>query len=325
MVESVWSEQELVRRCKEGSEAAYAELVRQHRQRLLNLAFRLTNSRETAEDVVQETFLAAFRGMERFTPRPALAPWITTICVRLAGRAGERRSATRIASLDQLAEMDSPAALTALFGATDGDGRDPHAAAEASELRQALTGAIAALPYKQRAAVVLRFVTGLDYADAAQALDVPLNTYKSHLLRGSRQLREALLPLLAGSRWGTDRSGCHARRARRRPAPRPVGAPARLPGPARSGGGRTPARSPRWRPPGACGPGGDCSPPVDPVDPPGRRLDPVTGTPRCRGLRHVRLARASPTTRSVRPWDRSRAQGPPATRLGRCSVTRKHG
>ncbi len=201
MVESVWSEQELVRRCKEGSEAAYAELVRQHRQRLLNLAFRLTNSRETAEDVVQETFLAAFRGMERFTPRPALAPWVTTICVRLAGRAGERRSATRIASLDQLAEMDSPASLTALFGATDGDGRDPHAAAEASELRQALTSAIVALPYKQRAAVVLRFVTGLDYADAAQALDVPLNTYKSHLLRGTRELRETLLPLLA-SRGG---------------------------------------------------------------------------------------------------------------------------
>ena len=196
MVESVWSEQELVRRCKEGSEAAYAELVRQHRQRLLNLAFRLTNSRETAEDVVQETFIAAFRGMERFTPRPALAPWITTICVRLAGRAGERRSAVRVASLDQLAEMDSPTALTALFGGSDGDGRDPHAAAEASELRQALTGAIATLPYKQRAAVVLRFVSGLDYADAAQAMDVPLNTYKSHLLRGTRQLRDALQPLM---------------------------------------------------------------------------------------------------------------------------------
>jgi RNA polymerase sigma-70 factor (ECF subfamily) len=196
VVESVWGEQELVRRCKEGSEAAYAELVRQHRQRLLNLAFRLTNSRETAEDVVQETFLAAFRGMERFSPRPSLAAWITTICVRLAGRARQRRTATPVASLDQLAEFGAPAELGALFGETSGDGRDPHAAAEASELRQALTTAIATLPYKQRAAVVLRFVSGLDYAEAAQALDVPLNTYKSHLLRGSRQLRDVLQPLM---------------------------------------------------------------------------------------------------------------------------------
>ncbi len=196
MTESVWSEQELVRRCKEGSEAAYAELVRQHRQRLLNLAFRLTNSRETAEDVVQETFLAAFRSMERFTPRPALAPWITTICVRLAGKAAQKRSSARVASLDQLTETDPPVALSALFDAADGDRHDPHAAAEAAELRRALTDAIAALPYRQRVAVVLRFVSGMDYADAAQAMDVPLNTYKSHLLRGTRQLRDVLMPLM---------------------------------------------------------------------------------------------------------------------------------
>ena len=226
MTESVWSEQELVRRCKEGSEAAYAELVRQHRQRLLNLAFRLTNSRETAEDVVQETFLAAFRGMERFTPRPALAPWITTICVRLAGRAAERRSSTRVASLDQLTEADPPATLSSLFGTVDGDGRDPHAAAEASELRQALSSAIAALPYKQRAAVVLRFVSSLDYADAAQAMDVPLNTYKSHLLRGTRQLRDALQPLMqrpGGEPTGPGSSLGGPERERRIGRPVPVG------------------------------------------------------------------------------------------------------
>ena len=197
MLNSVWDERELVRRCKEGSEAAYAELVRQHGVRLVTLAYRLTGSRETAEDVVQETFLAAFRGMERFTPRPSLAAWITTICVRLAGRAGQRRAATRAASLDQLAELGSPVEVDALFGEASGDRRDPHAAAEASELRQVLMAAIAALPYKQRAAVVLRFVSGLDYAEAAQALDVPLNTYKSHLQRGTRQLRDALLLPLA--------------------------------------------------------------------------------------------------------------------------------
>jgi RNA polymerase sigma-70 factor (ECF subfamily) len=203
--DSVWDERELVRRCKEGSEAAYAELVHQHGARLVTLAYRLTGSRETAEDVVQETFLAAFRGMERFTPRPSLAAWITTICVRLAGRAGQRRAATRAASLDQLAELGSPVEVDGLFGEASGHGRDPQAAAEASELRQVLIAAIAALPYKQRAAVVLRFVSGLDYAEAAQALDVPLNTYKSHLQRGTRQLRDALLPL--AQRSGGERAG----------------------------------------------------------------------------------------------------------------------
>jgi len=75
----------------------------------------------------------------------------------------------------------------------DGDpGRDPHAAAEAAELRRDLAAALVDLPFKYRAAVVLRHVMGLDYAEAARELDVPLNTFKSQLLRGTKLLREAL-------------------------------------------------------------------------------------------------------------------------------------
>jgi RNA polymerase sigma-70 factor (ECF subfamily) len=198
---SVWDERELVRRCKEGSEAAYAELVRQHRQRLLNLAFRLTSSRETAEDVVQETFLAAFRGMERFEPRPALTPWLNTITVRLAARHAARRSQPPRsidyhwfdgASGDEGSPYELPLAADAAT--------DPAVAAERAELRRELLDAMDGLPYKQRAAVVLRLVMGLEYAEAAQTMDVPLNTYKSHLLRGTRALREALVDQMERSR-----------------------------------------------------------------------------------------------------------------------------
>ncbi|HET7727895.1 MAG TPA: sigma factor, partial [Candidatus Limnocylindrales bacterium] len=58
---TAWDERELLRRCRAGSEAAYAELVRRYRPRLYRIAYRLTNSVEAAEDAVQETFLAAFR------------------------------------------------------------------------------------------------------------------------------------------------------------------------------------------------------------------------------------------------------------------------
>ena len=212
-----WDEHELVRRCKEGSEAAYAELVRRHRQRLVNLAFRLTGSRETAEDVVQEAFIAAFRTMERFEPKPALAPWLNTITVRLAGKAASKRAAAPDASLDRLLNptatgsatglgpgggggtgpgASDSGAMAGLLASTDSTG-DPHAAAEAAEVRREVAAALSTLPYKHRTAVVLRFVMGLDYAEAAQTMDVPLNTYKSHLLRGTRLLRETLGPRLA--------------------------------------------------------------------------------------------------------------------------------
>ena len=69
---------------------------------------------------------------------------------------------------------------------------DPQVAAEMAELRRDLDEAIAALPFKYRTAVVLRLVMGLDYAEAAQTLQIPLNTFKSNLLRGTRLLRERL-------------------------------------------------------------------------------------------------------------------------------------
>ena len=212
-------EQELVRRCKEGSEAAYAVLVRLHRPRLYTLAYRLLLDRESAEDVVQETFIAAFRQMERFEPRPSLAAWLNTIALRIANRAASRQRARPKTSIDRPAFRDNGngSASTAWSGdslglgalADTSPGADPIAAAEAAELRRALAAAIVELPFKYRAAVVLRHVMGLDYAEAARALDLPLNTFKSHLLRGTKLLREGLAPELDAPR--TAPSGSNGR------------------------------------------------------------------------------------------------------------------
>lgn len=196
-LKEVKDERDLVRRCREGSESAYAELVRSHRPRLFLLAYRLVGDRETAEDVVQETFLAAFRSIEKVEPRPSLNPWLNTIVLRTAGRAASRRRSRPGPSLDQAVRgfPGSEAGVSATIGAgmidLDPSG-DPHAAAEAAELRRDLAAAVIDLPFKYRAAVVLRHVMGLDYAEAAQQLNLPLNTFKSHLLRGTRLLREAL-------------------------------------------------------------------------------------------------------------------------------------
>ena len=202
-------EHELVRRCRDGSEAAYAELVRQHRPRLYHLAFRLAGDRETAEDVVQETFLAAFRQIDRFEPKPSLAPWLNTITVRIAKRAASRSRSRLSASLDRLiGEDDPPSSL--LQPVELHPDANPQAAAEAAELQRDVAAAIEQLPFNYRAAVVLRFVMGLDYAAAAATMDVPLNTFRSHLLRGTKllrarlagQLEPTLVPTIDASRNG---------------------------------------------------------------------------------------------------------------------------
>ena len=194
-------EQELVRRCKEGSEAAYAVLVRLHRPRLYTLAYRLLLDREAAEDAVQETFIAAFRQMERFEPRPSLAAWLNTITLRTASRAAARQRARPKTSIDAPAFRDRDQEATTDWAgdgmglsalADPSPGADPEASAEAADVRRAVSAAIGELPFNYRAAVVLRHVMGLDYAEAARALDLPLNTFKSHLLRGTKLLREGL-------------------------------------------------------------------------------------------------------------------------------------
>lgn len=184
-------EQELVRRCREGSDAAYAALVHLHRPRLFTLAYRLTGDRSTAEDVVQETFLAAFKAIDRFEPKPSLAPWLNTMLVRIAGRAANRQKAKPTTSIDARVGGNEASGPSEAFAEVD-PSADPEAAAESAELRRQLAAAISALPFNQRAAVVLRHIVGLDYAEAAQAMDVPLNTFKSHLLRGTRELRQQL-------------------------------------------------------------------------------------------------------------------------------------
>ena len=198
----VRDERELVRQCREGSESAYAELVRSHRPRLYLLAYRLTGDRETAEDVVQETFLAAFRSIEKIDPRPSLSPWLNTIVLRTAGRAASRARSRAGTSLDQATLRETWAGPSMGVGIGEGlidahPGADPQAAAEAAELRREMAIALNELPFKYRAAVVLRHVMGLDYAEAARELNIPLNTFKSQLLRGTKLLREALLDRLA--------------------------------------------------------------------------------------------------------------------------------
>jgi RNA polymerase sigma-70 factor (ECF subfamily) len=158
----------------------------------------LTGDRETAEDVVQETFLAAFRSIEKVDPRPSLSPWLNTIVLRTAGRAASRARSRAGSSLDQATRRETITGLSSdqSLAATLVDfdpGADPHASAEAAELRRDLAAAMVELPFKYRAAVVLRHVMGMEYAEAARELDLPLNTYKSHLLRGTKLLRDALV------------------------------------------------------------------------------------------------------------------------------------
>ena len=164
-------------------DAAFPHLVRALIDGVYSGALRLTGSRADAEDVTQEAFLRAYRALGAYPPgrirelRPR--EWVWTIALNLC------RSRARSAARHPGAALD-PAALP-----PDPD-PGPEQEALAAAGGEVLAAHLARLPWAQRAAVVLRHVNGLPYAEVAAALGRPIGTVKADVHRGLRQLRALL-------------------------------------------------------------------------------------------------------------------------------------
>jgi RNA polymerase sigma-70 factor (ECF subfamily) len=164
-------------------DAAFPHLVRALIDGVYSGALRLTGSRADAEDVTQEAFLRAYRALGTYPPKRIrdlrLREWLWTIAANLCrnrARALTRRHEEALAA-------DGPPADPA---------PGPEAQAVAAVAGERLAMLLAALPWAQRSAVVLRHVTGLTYTEIAASLGRPLGTVKADAHRGLQQLRTLL-------------------------------------------------------------------------------------------------------------------------------------
>ena len=157
----------------EGSERAFNELVDRHQQAVRQFVRRVVGPGD-ADDVAQETFLAAWTQARSFRRGSAVRSWLFGIAWRKAKdlqRVGLRRGRRDTAWL-----AEAGVAAHGDTGATE----------------YALTQALATLSVEQRAALMLCLGYGLTNEEAAEALDMPLGTVKSHVLRGRERLRDVL-------------------------------------------------------------------------------------------------------------------------------------
>ena len=157
----------------QGDLAAFEALYRRFAPRLYGLCLRLTGQREAAEDCVQESFVAAWRGLGRFEKRSRFATWLQRIAIRtvIARRRGLRNAH----------EVGEPA--TGLPDRADPDGGSPPLDLER---------AIAALPEGARDVLVLVGIYGYSHAEAANVLGVAEGTCKAQLHRARGLLSAAL-------------------------------------------------------------------------------------------------------------------------------------
>jgi RNA polymerase sigma-70 factor (ECF subfamily) len=174
---------DLVAAAKDGDREAFEELVRVTYADTYTLAFRITGDEEDARDVTQEAYLRAYRGLKRFRGDAQFSTWMYRITANCAATALGRRKRDRH---DQLFD-DAPLA-------DERPDIDPQARADASSLRDRVSVALASLPPRLRAVVVLRDVYDLPHEEIAAELGISESAAKVRLHRARRKLREQVFP-----------------------------------------------------------------------------------------------------------------------------------
>ena len=177
----------LLDRIRAGDKAACALCIEQHGPRLYRLALRLTRDETEAEDIVQETFLQAFKGIGSFEGRSGLLTWLYRIAYNAVLML--RRQARPTVSLeDQLQEEVDTTIPEQLFDWCCLPEQD----LQADEVRTELDRAIGDLPETLRVVFMLRELEGLSTEEVAQSLELSADVVKQRLHRARLWLRERL-------------------------------------------------------------------------------------------------------------------------------------
>ena len=176
-------------RARQGDSDAFRALVETHSRQVFRLAFRMTGNEQDAEDVVQESFLRAYRQLGRFESRANFGTWLYRIVsncsVDLMRSKQARHDQVRGDSLDQEGAVELPAA----------DMPNPERQAQSAEIDRRVQDALRDLSPLERAAFTLRHYEGRSIEEISETLGLGTSAAKHSVFRAVKKLRVALAPL----------------------------------------------------------------------------------------------------------------------------------
>lgn len=176
--------EDCVERCRKGQTRAYAEIVQVLRPSLLEFLYRMTHDRELAEDLGQETFLRAYRALDRYDAKKAqFSTWIFSIARNLYIDTSRK---------NQL--LTNP--LESCLESARSSEPNPDERIQNQELGQAIEDAVMALPLEHREVFILREYQDRSLEEIAAITLLPLGTVKSRLYRARQSLQKTLAPWL---------------------------------------------------------------------------------------------------------------------------------
>jgi len=181
-------ELDLVNKSRAGDQTAFASLVNRYEGKIFRLAMNITQNREDAEDVLQESFLKAYEHLDQFQGNSKFYTWIVRIAVNQALMKLRKRKSDRSVSLDEQIDTGEDTVVREI-AAWD---PDPEQQLNQGELQTILAEAVDSLAPIYRTVFTLRDVDGLSTEETAEALDLSIPAVKSRLLRARLQLRDRL-------------------------------------------------------------------------------------------------------------------------------------
>jgi RNA polymerase sigma-70 factor (ECF subfamily) len=173
---------------RQGDAKAFNELLERYERKIFRLALHITQNREDAEDVLQETFLKAYEHLDQFQGNSKFYTWIVRIAVNQALMKLRKRKSDRSVSIDETIDTGEDTVAREIAAWDE----NPEERYGREELNRILDSAVEGLAPIYRAVFVLRDVEELSTEETAEALDLSVPAVKSRLLRARLQLRDKL-------------------------------------------------------------------------------------------------------------------------------------
>jgi RNA polymerase sigma-70 factor (ECF subfamily) len=175
-----------VARAKQGDQSAFRELVERHGRAVYRIAYRIAGRHEDAEEVVQETFIRAYRQLDRFEARASFSTWLYRI--------GFNCAIDYVRAHRQRESPETPETLERM--AADAEARSPDDGVYAGQITSRVRDVLGALTPQERTAFVMRHLHGCSIDEIAHALAVSDSAAKHAVFRAVKKMRAALKTFL---------------------------------------------------------------------------------------------------------------------------------
>ena len=186
------NDKELVKRAQKGDKSAFDALVTKYHLKVVNLVMRFVKDNDDAQDVAQEAFIKAYRGLKNFRGDSAFYTWLYRIAINSAKNylvSQGRKTPKYAVDIEDAEHIETATALK--------EYDTPEGNMLTDEIEQTVYKAIKELPEDLKTAITLRELEGMTYDEIADVMECPIGTVRSRIFRAREAIDKHLKPLLS--------------------------------------------------------------------------------------------------------------------------------